>query len=47
MSGICSTNGEKRSEYGLLVGKPAAKIPLLRTRRRWMDNIKMDLVEIG
>jgi hypothetical protein len=33
--------------YGLLVGKPEGKRPLGRPRRRWIDNIKMDLVEIG
>jgi hypothetical protein len=33
--------------YRLLVGKPAGKIPLGRPRRRWMDIIKMDLLEIG
>jgi hypothetical protein len=36
---------EKRSEYGLLVGKPEGKRPLRRPRRRWVDNIKMDLLE--
>jgi len=30
-----------------LVGKPEGKIPLKRTRRRWEDNIKMDLQEVG
>jgi hypothetical protein len=39
--------GEKRSVYGLLVGKPEGKRPLGRPRRRWIDNIKMDLLEIG
>jgi hypothetical protein len=39
--------GEKRNVYRLLVGKPEGKIPLGRLRRRWMDNIKMDLSEIG
>jgi hypothetical protein len=37
---------EKRNVYGLLVGKPEGKRPLGRPRRRWMDNIKMDLLEI-
>jgi hypothetical protein len=32
--------------YRLLVGKPEGKRPLGRMRRRWMDNIKMDLLEI-
>jgi hypothetical protein len=39
--------GEKRKVYRLLVGKPEGKRPLGRPRRRWMDNIKMDLLEIG
>jgi hypothetical protein len=38
--------GEKRNEYRLLVGKPEGKRPLGRKRRRWIDNIKMDLLEI-
>jgi hypothetical protein len=38
--------GEKRNMYRLLVGKPEGKRPLGRLRRRWMDNIKMDLLEI-
>jgi hypothetical protein len=33
--------------YRLLEGKPEGKRPLGRPRRRWMDNIKMDLLEIG
>jgi hypothetical protein len=40
-------NGEKRNAYRLLVGKPDGKISLARTRRRWVDNIKMDLGETG
>jgi hypothetical protein len=39
--------GEKRNSYRLLVGKPEGKRPLGRPRRRWVDNIKMDLLEIG
>jgi hypothetical protein len=39
--------GEKRNVYRLLLGKPEGKRPLGRPRRRWMDNIKMDLLEIG
>jgi hypothetical protein len=39
--------GENRNVYRLLVGKPERKRPLGRPRRRWMDNIKMDLLEIG
>jgi hypothetical protein len=39
--------GETRNAYRILVGKPEGKRPLGRPRRRWMDNIKMDLEEIG
>jgi hypothetical protein len=39
--------GEKRNVYGLLVRKPEGKRPLGRPRRRWIDNIKMDLIESG
>jgi hypothetical protein len=39
--------GEKRDAYRILVGKPKGKRPLGRPRRRWVDNIKMDLRKIG
>jgi hypothetical protein len=39
--------GEKRNAYRVLVGKPEGKRPLGRARRRWVDNIKIDLTEIG
>jgi hypothetical protein len=39
--------GEKRNAYRLLVRKPGGKRPLGRPRRRWVDNIKMYLLEIG
>jgi hypothetical protein len=39
--------GEKGNAYRLLVGKPEGKIPLGRPRRRRVDNIKMDLLEMG
>jgi hypothetical protein len=39
--------GERRGVYGVLVGKPEGKRPLGRPRRRWEDNIKMDLQEVG
>jgi hypothetical protein len=39
--------GEKRNAYRILVGKPECKRPLGRPRRRWVDNIKIDLREIG
>jgi hypothetical protein len=47
MGRTCSTNGEKRNAYRVFVGKPEGKRPLGRPRRRWVDNIKMDLREIG
>jgi hypothetical protein len=37
--------GEKRNVYRLLVGKPVGKRPVGRPRCRWIDNIKMDLLE--
>ena len=39
--------GETRSVYRVLVGKPEGKRPLGRPRRRWEDNIKMDIQEEG
>jgi hypothetical protein len=39
--------GEKRNAYMILVVKPEGRRPLGRQRRRWEDNIKMDLREIG
>jgi hypothetical protein len=39
--------GEKRDAYRILVGKPEGKRPLGGPRLIWMDNIKMDLREIG
>jgi hypothetical protein len=39
--------GEKMNAYRILVGKTVGKRPLGRPRRRWVDNIKMDLREIG
>jgi hypothetical protein len=47
MGGLCSTNGEKRNAYRLLVGKPEGKRSLESRRRRWVDNIRMDLGEVG
>jgi hypothetical protein len=38
---------EKRNAYRILMGMPGQKRPLGRQRRRWVDNIKMDLREIG
>jgi hypothetical protein len=39
--------GEKRNVYRLLVGKPEGKRSLGRPKRRWIDNIKIDILEIG
>jgi hypothetical protein len=39
--------GEKMNAYRLLVGKPEGKRPLGRPRRRWVDNIRLDLGEVG
>jgi hypothetical protein len=39
--------GEKRNAYNIPVGKPEGKRLLGRPRRMWVDNIKMDLIEIG
>jgi hypothetical protein len=39
--------GEKSNVYGLLVEKPEGKRPLGGPRRRWIDNIEVDLLEIG
>jgi hypothetical protein len=46
MGRVCSTNGEMNANR-TLVGKPEGKRPLERPRRRWVDNIKMNLREIG
>jgi hypothetical protein len=39
--------GERRGAYRVLEGKPEGRKPLGRPRRRWEDNIKMDLREVG
>jgi len=46
MGGACSAYGERRDVYKVLVGKPEGKRPLERSRRRWKDNIKIDLQEV-
>jgi hypothetical protein len=46
-AGHVARMGEKRNTYRLLVGKPEGRRPLVRPRRRWLDNIRMDLVEVG
>jgi hypothetical protein len=47
MGSACSTNEEKRNAGRILVGNSDGKRPLGRQRRRWVDNIKIDLREIG
>ena len=47
MGRTCSTYGEKIGGYRVLVGKPEGKRPFGKPRRRWEDNIKMGLREIG
>jgi hypothetical protein len=47
MDRSCSTNGEKRNSYKILLGKPEGKKPLGSPRRRCVDNIKMNLRDIG
>jgi len=46
MGGACSTYGEKRGVYRVLVGKPAGKRPHGGPMHRWEDNIKMDLQDM-
>ena len=47
MGGTCSAYGERRGVYRVLVKKRERKRALGRLRRRWEDNIKMDLQEMG
>jgi hypothetical protein len=47
MGGARSTYGEKKGAYRILVGTPEGSRPPGRPRRRWEDNIKMDLQEVG
>jgi hypothetical protein len=46
-AGHVASMGEKGNAYRLLVGRPEGRRPLGRPRRRWVDNIKIDLREIG
>ena len=46
-AGHVARMGEKRGAYRVLVGKPERRRPPGRSRRRWEDNIKMDLREVG
>jgi hypothetical protein len=47
MGRTCGTYGERRGAYRALVGKSEGRRPLGRPRRRWEDNIKIDLREVG
>jgi hypothetical protein len=47
MGGACSAYGEGRGLYRVWVGKPEGKRLIGRPRRRWEDNIKIDIKEIG
>jgi hypothetical protein len=47
MGSVCSTNGAKRNAYRILVRKAGKKETIRRTRHRWVDNIKVDLREVG
>jgi hypothetical protein len=47
LAGHVARMGEKRGAYRILVGRPEGRRPLGRPRRRWEDNIKMGLEEVG
>ena len=47
MGGECSTYGERRGVYMIIVGETERKRSLGRPRSRWEDNINMDLQEVG
>jgi hypothetical protein len=47
MGGPCSTNGGEEERVWVIVGKPEGKRPLGSPRRRWLENIRMDLGEVG
>jgi len=47
LAGHVGRMGEKRGVFRALVGKPEEKRPLGRPRRRWQDNIKTDLQDVG
>jgi hypothetical protein len=47
LTGHVARRDEERNAYRLLLGKPEGKRPLGRPRRRWVDNIRMDLGEVG
>jgi len=47
MGGTCSTNGDRRCVYRVSLGKPEGKRPLGRPKRKWEDNVKMNLQDLG
>jgi hypothetical protein len=47
MGGTCSTNGREEEAYGLLAGKSEGRRPVGRPERTWLDNSRMDLLEVG
>jgi hypothetical protein len=47
VGGTCGTHGDGRGVYRVLVERPEGKRPLGKPKRRWEDNIKIDLREIG
>jgi hypothetical protein len=46
MGGACRADGDERGVYRVLVGKPEGKRPLGRPRRRWEDNIKINVYKV-
>ena len=46
-AGHVARMGEERGVYRVLVGKPVGRRPLGRPRRRWVDNIRIDLQDVG
>jgi hypothetical protein len=46
-AGHVARMGERRDVYRVLVGKPEGKRPIVRPRRRWKDNIKMNIQDVG
>ena len=46
-AGHVARMGQRRGAYMALVGKPEGKRPLVRSRRKWEDKIKMDPIEVG
>ena len=46
-AGHVARTGEEKGAYRVLVGKPEGKRPLGRPRHRWVDNIRMDVQEVG